>query len=71
MLQLVEAGRRDHPRDATLLLAELLTHLNSPEAALKKHSGAECQLKDKQIPLKAMLHENEYQHLLLEKNRRP
>ena len=58
-----EIGTRDIPSAAKYLLAEMLSHVQSPEIPLKRSSAVQEQIAQLQLQLQFMLKENEYQLL--------
>lgn len=60
-----ESGKRDLPLAAKQLLAELLTHQQSPETTASKLPHHAQQQKQLQQQLERLLRENEYQQLLV------
>ncbi len=61
-----QSGQRNLPLHATQLLAELLTHLNAQAIAQKPSQNNEAQRIRRQH-LEALLRENQYQRLVLDK----
>lgn len=62
-LAMFEAGQRDLPVNAKLLLAELLSHMQAPERAAKSFPEVTQQNEKLQQLLAGMLKENEYKLL--------
>ncbi|WP_293891298.1 helix-turn-helix transcriptional regulator [Flavobacterium sp.] len=58
-----EIGTRDIPKNAKYLLAEMLSHIQSPDIPLKRTAVVQEQMVQLQLQLQCMLKENEYQLL--------